>query len=526
MDDGNHDSRIPHSSLLLFRYPFPMTAPTQPTAILTFDMEFWYNSEFLRPILEKMDVKAMGDRMEEQLDMVLPTLQSTGATATFFILGSVAKRYPALVRRVAEAGHEIASHGYSHTTLDRLTPEEFRKELRRTNEVLQSACGRSAIGFRAPRFSLTPTSSWAIDILHEEGFTYDSSVFPSSITPHGSNRGPMEPYRIDASDIYKSSASTDAILELPIAAYPIGGLRVPVGGGIYFRALPSMISRRMLLSLARTQSPMLYFHTHEFDREVPKLLRDTDRSRLPSSMSARDRRSENSSGSFKTCAAFPWHSTFKPMPFALDLHGHSRHSYDSLLDPVAVIRRARRRGLNATAITDHGTIKGGLEARERNPFSDFFVIVGVEIRTEIGDVVGLFLEKEIVATSFDAVADEIHAQGGLVLLPHPGKLPVDLVMPHLSRIDMIEIWNARSKEKWNVSAERLGNQSGKPTVACSDAHSRFEIGRAYTILQIDDAKNLKRDLLTAPRTFVRGHTNFYLSHVASVLTERWKSRQS
>jgi predicted metal-dependent phosphoesterase TrpH len=212
------------------------------------------------------------------------------------------------------------------------------------------------------------------------------------------------------------------------------------------------------------------------------------------------------------------------MQFPLDLHNHSRWSKDSFLDPLAVLRTARKRGLRGMAITDHGTIRGGLEARRVNPFDDFLVIVGAEIRTEIGDVVGLFLEKEITGTTFAAVAAEIHAQNGLVLLPHPGKLPTSLVQPFLPQIDLIEVWNARSKPKWNHAAALLAEEARKPVTAASDAHGKFEIARAYTILEVENLHTVRDDLLKAPRTLVRRRTNFYLSHVLSVLTERWKQR--
>lgn len=210
------------------------------------------------------------------------------------------------------------------------------------------------------------------------------------------------------------------------------------------------------------------------------------------------------------------------MQFALDLHNHTRFSRDSRLDPLSVIRLARKRGLQGIAVTDHGTIRGGVEMRDENPFKDFLVIVGTEIHTEIGDVIGLFLEQEIQSTSFDGIAREIHGQGGLVLLPHPGKMSIELVKPWLRHIDLVEVWNARSKITWNTAAAALAEQARKPTVACSDAHCGFEIARAYTILSTEGMHSVRNDLLTAPRSFVRRSTNFYVSHIASSLTERWK----
>jgi polysaccharide deacetylase family protein (PEP-CTERM system associated) len=235
-------------------------------------MEYWHNSEFLRSKLEKISLAGLADRMEEHLDQLLPALKSANGTATFFVLGSVAEKYPHLLRRIAGDGHEIASHGHSHLPLHRLTPESFRAELRSANAAIQSATGKRPAGFRAPRFSLTPRTAWAIPVLREEGFTYDSSIFPSPLTPHGSRRAPRTPYRIAAPDIFTPSPDGSALLELPVAVYPLAGIRIPMGGGIYFRALPGFLTRSMIGSLARRQPTTLYFHTHEFDPVIGKSL--------------------------------------------------------------------------------------------------------------------------------------------------------------------------------------------------------------------------------------------------------------
>jgi predicted metal-dependent phosphoesterase TrpH len=171
----------------------------------------------------------------------------------------------------------------------------------------------------------------------------------------------------------------------------------------------------------------------------------------------------------------------------LDLHIHSTYSTDSLATPESIIKVARKRGLDGIAVTDHDTIKGGVETKKVCYGSDFLVIVGAEIFTEKGDILGLFLEKEIQAKTCEEVIEEIHSQGGIAILPHPFKLH-KLDEKLLSEIDAIEIFNSRTSSDDNTKALMLAKQYGKPMVAGSDAHFCMEIGRAMTIIEGPDVK--------------------------------------
>ncbi len=201
-----------------------------------------------------------------------------------------------------------------------------------------------------------------------------------------------------------------------------------------------------------------------------------------------------------------------------DLHIHTRYSHDSFMDPARVVRVARMRGLSAIAVTDHNTIRGGLLAREANPGGDFEVIVGAEIRTEYGDVLGLFLDREIAARRFDDVVEEIHAQGGLAVLAHPYRRylsPERLA----GRVDLIEGFNSRSRRQANALSMQLGRTSGKGTVGGSDAHTYAEIGRGVTIYAGSEIEKALR----AGQTAGEGReSNYYVVHGLSCGIERLK----
>jgi len=171
----------------------------------------------------------------------------------------------------------------------------------------------------------------------------------------------------------------------------------------------------------------------------------------------------------------------------LDLHIHSRHSFDSLARPRDIVGAAKRKGLDGIAVTDHDTMAGGLEAREANNDQGFVVIVGAEICSSAGDIIGLFLEEEIEAREPLAVVAEIHRQGGIAVLPHPFRghmLSEELV----ETVDVVEAFNPRCDREENRRAVELANKHGKPIVAGSDAHTIGEIGLARTVLPSADVR--------------------------------------
>lgn len=181
--------------------------------------------------------------------------------------------------------------------------------------------------------------------------------------------------------------------------------------------------------------------------------------------------------------------------YKLDLHVHSFHSKDSIIDTEKVIAVAMKKGLSGIAITDHNTIKGGLEIA-KNCVKDFSVIIGSEIATNQGDIIGLFLNEEIKSHNSYDVVDEIKDQGGLVVLPHPYRISNDIDLNLASKVDAIEIFNARSNNQTNDKAETLAKEHNSPMVAGSDAHFYREIGVVRTVFSdISSEEIIKKQIL-------------------------------
>ena len=178
--------------------------------------------------------------------------------------------------------------------------------------------------------------------------------------------------------------------------------------------------------------------------------------------------------------------------YSFDFHIHSKYSYDSLLSPETIIKRALFKGLNAIAITDHDTIKGSTIAKSMKQDS-LLIVTGAEISTNYGDLTGLFLNEELHSRIFEEVIDEIRDQDGLVILPHPCRRK--RFPPHnlLLKVDILEGINARNSDPHNTNAQKLSEKLKKPMIAGSDAHTIFEIGKAWT--SIHDQQNLDEDML-------------------------------
>lgn len=204
----------------------------------------------------------------------------------------------------------------------------------------------------------------------------------------------------------------------------------------------------------------------------------------------------------------------------IDLHVHSMYSYDSLLKPEKIVRVAKRKGLSGVAITDHETIQGGLSIKKYNT-SDFITITGAEIRTEIGDIIGLFLNEQIKSKGIWAVIDEIGDQNGLVILPHPfrghdlSKFDKDL----LSRIDAVEGYNSRTNISKNIQAQEFAKAHKLPIVAGSDAHFSGEIGLAKTIMEnISSEEDIRKSISSDSTHIVGMQTPLYFRGGSRVLT--------
>ena len=226
---------------------------------LSIDLEDWHTSAFLRHHLPEGKPVS---QIEESTMPILRLLKETKTYATFFVLGSIAKEHPALIKRIAEDGHEIASHGFSHTPLWELSPASFREELEETNGILEEISGRKVKGFRAPYCSLDQSTAWILPILEELGFEYDSSIFPMRTTLYGVKDAPTGIYRISRENILRHQAKS-SLVEIPftVASYKIG--RIPCTGGIYGRILPYFILEYLLGQVSAKRPINFYFHPWE-----------------------------------------------------------------------------------------------------------------------------------------------------------------------------------------------------------------------------------------------------------------------
>lgn len=204
------------------------------------------------------------ERVTECTDRLLDLLAEHSVLGTFFTLGWIADRYPDLVRRVADAGHEIASHGWWHRRITRCTPDEFRTEVVDSRRILEDVAGVRVYGHRAPSFSLVPGYEWAFDVLIEAGYSYDSSIFPIHRGDYGYPSADPEPHYV--------RRSAGRILEIPLATTSVAGWRLPAAGGGYFRHLPYGLTRRAFAEHERDgTSGMFYIHPWELDPEQPRL---------------------------------------------------------------------------------------------------------------------------------------------------------------------------------------------------------------------------------------------------------------
>jgi polysaccharide deacetylase family protein (PEP-CTERM system associated) len=228
---------------------------------LTIDLEDWYQG--LTSTAHQVERwPEFEDRVVESTERVLALFSRARVQATFFVLGYVADEFPDLVRRVAEAGHEIALHGYHHRKVSRLTPEQFRADVLRGREAVERACGWQAIGYRAPMFSIDGSTPWALSTLRDLGFRYDSSFFPTRNMLYGFPSAPRFPHR---------PFGGAGFVEFPLSTIRLLGVNWPVAGGFYFRLLPYRLFRWAWRRLNREGHPaILYLHPWELDPDHPR----------------------------------------------------------------------------------------------------------------------------------------------------------------------------------------------------------------------------------------------------------------
>lgn len=231
---------------------------------LSIDLEEYFQVSNFSAVIDRDSWSGLPSRVCDATHRLLDTLDRTETRATFFVLGWVAERQPDLIRALAERGHEIACHGYGHELVYEIGPVRFREDLIRARAAIADACGIQPRGYRAPSYSITDRSLWALEILAEEGFDYDSSIFPIHHHRYGIPGFSRTPVRI-------ALANGQAIREFPMTTLPAGPLTVPLAGGAYLRFFPPALFHWGFQRLIAAGEPIvLYVHPWEIDPDQPR----------------------------------------------------------------------------------------------------------------------------------------------------------------------------------------------------------------------------------------------------------------
>ena len=232
---------------------------------MTIDVEDYFHVSVFDGLVPREKWSQMESRVSRNTDRLLEIFDDAGVKATFFVLGWVAERFPDLVRRISESGHEIASHGFAHRLIYDQTPAAFRDDVRTSKDLLEEVTGKTVNGFRAPSYSVTPRTLWALDVLIEEGYTYDASVFPIHHDRYGIPLSPRHPYVI--------SSRAGSLVEAPASTIRFGRFNFPVGGGGYFRLLPYEWTHLGISRINKDErrAAIFYLHPWEVDPGQPRL---------------------------------------------------------------------------------------------------------------------------------------------------------------------------------------------------------------------------------------------------------------
>lgn len=233
--------------------------------LLTIDLEDYYQVTAFHGGARSGEWDNKESHVEQNAEKVLEILSSAHCRATFFSLGWVAEKFPHIIRRIVECGHEIACHSNRHRLVYSMAPAEFEEDTRRAKELLEDAGGVAIRGYRAPSFSITRNSKWAFEVLARLGFTYDSSIFPVKHMDYGIFDAPRHPFKI--------ATPSGTITEFPLPTITLGSARSPIAGGAYFRLLPYRYTRWGIryLNAVEGQSVCVYLHPWEIDPAQPRL---------------------------------------------------------------------------------------------------------------------------------------------------------------------------------------------------------------------------------------------------------------
>ena len=232
---------------------------------MTVDVEDYYHVSAFSDVISTKDWNKYESRVENNTNKILDLFSRYRIKATFFVLGCVAEKYPNLINKISKEDHEIASHGYSHQLVYNQSVELFREETVRSKIILENIIQKPIKGYRAASYSITSKSEWALDILAEEGFEYDSSIFPVKHDRYGMPNAPKLPYKL-------TTIEGNSIIEFPLSTLNIFGFALPVAGGGYFRLYPYAFTRFALNKINKGNNPFVfYLHPWEVDPDQPKI---------------------------------------------------------------------------------------------------------------------------------------------------------------------------------------------------------------------------------------------------------------
>ncbi|HEX8058891.1 MAG TPA: XrtA system polysaccharide deacetylase [Novosphingobium sp.] len=247
--------------------------PVRPINGLSVDVEDWFQVGAFERVIDRGSWDSLSMRVERNCEMILDMFAEANVLATFFTLGWVAKRYPALMRRIAAAGHEMASHGWDHARVFQMDRDSFRIDLEMSRKTIEDASGTRVVGYRAPSFSIDQRTPWAFAELAEQGFTYSSSVAPIAHDHYGWREAPRFAFR--------PLAGAD-LIEIPVTTAEFAGRRLAAGGGGFFRVLPYAFSRWAIRQVNRRDErpAVFYFHPWEIDPGQPRVSNAPMKSKL------------------------------------------------------------------------------------------------------------------------------------------------------------------------------------------------------------------------------------------------------
>lgn len=234
--------------------------------ILSIDLEDWFHPEYVRDHVEREEYQ-----IEQSANRILSMLDEFGVKLTFFVVGEIAEDHPELIEKIYTAGHEISFHGFNHRLLWRQDANSFRSEVKRFTSLIKTITGEKCLGFRAPSCSVDNRSIWALDVLEEFGYLYDSSIVPMKTPLYGVLSAPIFPYHPSRNDVTKEE-QTRKIIEFPLLVYPVGKLRIPAAGGFFLRLSPlSFIKTAIRRMNSHGKPAVLFFHPWEINPATPRL---------------------------------------------------------------------------------------------------------------------------------------------------------------------------------------------------------------------------------------------------------------